>query len=213
LSKESDLSLTLSPENLQALYIDFILHIRIVTILGKNSKWLHHVSRTEWPIPSVKMTSSLSFSTLQPMQVIAESRASQCLDVATTGLIEKTLKYSWSLTNSSGTQPLTYVGSDIIHTQNSAPPGIRFRQIGVEVFAVRDPISIAKAVVELTFRPAPLVVMISGGDRAVSSHEILLLSAEDSFDKDDSSLVLTTDGRAQARWLWLAVMSKDRCFL
>ena len=189
LSKESDLSLTLSPENLQALYVDFILHIRIVTILGKTSKWLHHVSRTEWPIPSVKMTSSLSFSTLQPMQVIAEARASQCLDVATTGLIDKTLKYSWSLTNSSGTQPLTYVGSDIIHAQNSAPPGIRFRQIGVEVFAVSDPISIAKAVVELTFRPAPLVAMISGGDRAVSSDEILLLSAEDSFDRDDSSLV------------------------
>ena len=87
-SAETGVSLTLRPGDLPTYYVDFTLRIRILTAMGKTSMWTHQVLRTEWPIPTAKLLSALSFSTIQPMQAIAEARASQCLRLASVGALD-----------------------------------------------------------------------------------------------------------------------------
>ena len=185
MAMESGLSITLRPEDIPVLYTDFTFQIRVVTVFGKSAVFSHLLSRTGWPIPAVQLRSSLTFSTAEPMRVEVDARASTCLDVASSEEVDAKLHYSWSISDTTGTQALDYTGTSIIHPQDSAPPrGTVSRHVGVEVFAASDPISVAKASVGLLFRPAPLVAAISGGDRAVSVEETLVLSAHAPADRD-----------------------------
>ena len=192
-SAETGVSLTLRPGDLPTYYVDFTLRIRILTAMGKTSMWTHQVLRTEWPIPTAKLLSALSFSTIQPMQAIAEARASQCLRLASVGALDAELRYAWSLTNADGPQALAYTGSDLKHLRSVPQIGTKSEQVAVEVFARSDPVSIATARIHFTFQPAPIVAMIAGGDRAVSAAEVVSLSVL-AYDRDYPNLVL------QYRW-------------
>jgi len=190
-AKESGISITLRPEDIPVLYMDFAIHIRVVTNLGKTGVFSHQLSRTGWPIPAVQLRSSRFFSTVEAMRVEVEARPSRCLDVAAQGPANAELHYSWELTNENSTQALDYKGSDIIHWQYDAPPrGTRQRHVAVEVFSSGDPISIAKVGVALRFRPAPLIAAIEAGDRAIAVEEDLLLSVHGPADRDYPALEL-----------------------
>ena len=189
-SAETGMSLTLRPGDLPANDLDFTLRIRILTAMGKTSTWTHTVMGTKWPIPSAKLLSSLVFSTVQPMQATAEARASQCLHLTSMGALDTELRYAWSLTNASGSQTLLeYRGSDIKHLYSVPQRGTAPQKVAVEIFAHSDPVSISTASIYLTFQPAPLVAMISGGDRAVSVAEAVSLFAQ-ADDRDFLNLVL-----------------------
>ena len=187
-ARETSTSIVLHPEDLPVEYVSFTLQVRVVTVTGKSNTWSHHLSKTPWPVPTVKLLSSHFFSALSPIQVHAEAGASKCLNLTSaSSTIDRQLQYAWSLTNDNSTHVLPYTGSDILHAPAVPADTVT---IGVEVVAASDPIGIGQAFVHLVSLPAPLVAAILGGDRVVSSSEALSLSARASGDRDYPSLVL-----------------------